>query len=568
MSDKFLLNPKHHSRNYPDAESKDIMLKTIAFFENRGKAILKKDDHERVWYREFLDFVKENKIFYRLLTPTAYGDGTTRWDTWRNQEFSEILGFFGLQYWYTWQVSILGLGPIWMSKNEKAKQKAAQLLKEGNIFAFGLSERAHGADIYSTEMTLTPTADGNYVANGSKYYIGNANEAKMVSTLGKIADTGEFVFFVANYQKTGYELVKNVVNSQNYVGEYALHDFVITEEDILCKGNDAWDSALNTVNVGKYNLGWASIGISTHSFYEAINHASKRRLYNMFVTDFPHVKRMFTDAYARLTAMKLYGSRVADYMRSANADDKRYLLFDPIMKMKVTTQGEEVINLLWDVIAAKGFEKDTYFEMAARDIRALPKLEGTVHVNIALVVKFMPAYLFSPKQYPEIPKMDMPANDDFLFNQGQAKGLGNIQFHDYKAAYDLFHTPNIKIFKEQIAAFKNSLFAAPPSEFQRKDIDFLLTVGELFTLVVYGHLILENAKIYNIDIDLIDQIFDFMVRDFSKFALEIHNKPSSSDKQMEFCRTMMRKANFDETRYNKIWNEYAYAMKDQYEMNP
>ena len=33
--------------------------------------------------------------------------------------------------------------------------------------------------------------------------------------------------------------------------------------------------------------------------------------------------------------------------------------------MKVTTQGERVIDLLWDVIAAKGFEKDMYFEMAA-----------------------------------------------------------------------------------------------------------------------------------------------------------------------------------------------------------
>jgi len=67
---------------------------------------------------------------------------------------------------------------------------------------------------------------------------------------------------------------------------------------------------------------------------------------------------------------------------------------NPTMKMKVTTQGEEVINLLWDVIAAKGFENDTYFEMAARDIRALPKLEGTVHVNIALINKFIPNYFF------------------------------------------------------------------------------------------------------------------------------------------------------------------------------
>ena len=79
------------------------------------------------------------------------------------------------------------------------------------------------------------------------------------------------------------------------------------------------------------------------------------------------------DAYARLVAMKLVGLRAADYMRAAGPDDRRYLLFSPIVKMKVTTQGEDVINHLWDVIAARGFENDTYFETAARDIRALPK---------------------------------------------------------------------------------------------------------------------------------------------------------------------------------------------------
>ncbi|MCK7467282.1 MAG: hypothetical protein MZU91_03420 [Desulfosudis oleivorans] len=38
-------------------------------------------------------------------------------------------------------MTILGLGPIWMSPNETAKKKAAKLLKEGAIFAFGLSEK-------------------------------------------------------------------------------------------------------------------------------------------------------------------------------------------------------------------------------------------------------------------------------------------------------------------------------------------------------------------------------------------------------------------------------------------
>ncbi len=564
-----LLNPKNLNRYYPDERSQAIIRKTRDFFENKGLTKIKEDDHARTWYADFLEFVKEEKIFATLLTPTKYGaDENYRWDTWRNCEFNEILAFYGLAYWYTWQVSILGLGPIWMSENEAQKQRAAQLLQAGEVFAFGLSERKHGADIYSTEMSLTPQSDGTYHANGEKYYIGNANIAPMVSTFGKMAGTGDYVFFTADYRHHDYELVKNVTASQNYVGQYLLKDYPIAEDEILSQGWDAWNAALNTVNVGKYNLGWASIGICTHALYEAINHAANRRLYNMYVTDFPHVKRMFTDAYARLVAMKLFALRAADYMRAASPDDRRYLLYNPMVKMKVTLQGESVINLLWDVIAAKGFERDTYFEMAARDIRALPKLEGTVHVNIALIVKFMPNYFFNPKEYAALPRQDSPQNDDFLFNQGPARGLGNIQFHDYNIAFDGCDLPNLNIFKEQVAIFKEFLALATPNEAQRKDIDFLLTLGELFALVVYSQLILENAKVYEIEDALIDQIFDFIVRDFSEFALQLHNKPSSSQQQMDYCTRMLRKPAVDEARFRQIWQEHVYALKDLYEMNP
>ncbi len=288
----------------------------------------------------------------------------------------------------------------------------------------------------------------------------------------------------------------------------------------------------------------------------------------MYVTDFPHVKQMFTDAYARLVAMKLFALRTADYMRAASAEDRRYLLYNPMVKMKVTTEGEEVINLLWDVIAAKGFEKDMFFEMAARDIRALPKLEGTVHVNIALIVKFMPNYFFAPAEYPDLAQQNAPDNDDFLFNQGPTRGLGKIRFHDYKIAFENYDLPNVNLFAEQVAVFKELLALATPSAEQKKDIDFLLALGELFALVVYAQLILENAKIYEMDDVLVDQIFDFLVGDFSKFALQLYGKPSSTEKQMAFCQRMIRKAIVDEARYQKVWQEHVYALKDVYEMNP
>ncbi|MCM0082171.1 acyl-CoA dehydrogenase [Geomonas sp. Red32] len=562
-----LFNPKKLAVSHPDPVVREIVEKTVAFFEAKGKKKLKEDDLNRVWYQDFIDFVKKEKIFATLLTPAGYGGSDCRWDTSRLCVFNEVVAFYGLCYWYVWQVSILGLSPVWMSRNEEVRRKAAALLDDGAIFAFGLSEKEHGADIYSTDMELIPNGEGKYLARGDKYYIGNGNEAALVSTFGRIPGTSEYVFFAVDSKHEAYECVKNITATQSYVSEFILHDYPIAESDIISRGDLAWDSSLNTVNVGKYNLGWASIGICTHAFYEAINHASNRRLYDRMVTDFPHVKQMFTDAYARLVAMKLFALRASDYFRSASPTDRRYLLYNPVMKMKVTTQGEDVINLLWDVIAAKGFEKDTYFDTAARDIRALPKLEGTVHVNIALILKFMVNYFFNPGEYPLVPRRLEAANDGFLFDQGPTKGLGSIRFHDYRKVYDSCQLANVRIFVSQIEALSAFLRATPPDEAQQRDIDFMLALGELFTLVVYGQLVLENAALMGIGDDLLAQIFDFMVRDFSRFALQLYSKTSTTSGQMEGCLKMIAKPEVDEARYLRVWNEQVLSLSGCYEMS-
>jgi len=564
----FLFHPHHRDRFYPDERSEEVMTKTIEFFETKGLARIKEDDHAAVWYQDFIDFVGRERIFATMCTPSGYGADDSRWDTWRVCEFAEILGFYGLAYWYAYQVTVLGLGPIWMTDNEALKHHAALLLEDGAIFGFGLSEQDHGADLYSTEMALTATGEGTYVANGSKYYIGNANEAAMVSTFGVITDTGERVFFVVDSQHPAFHLVKNIVHHQNFVAEYRLEDYPITDADILSRGEAAWNAALNTVNIGKYNLGWASIGMCTHAFYEAIHHAANRHLYGMTVTDFPHVQRLFTDAYARLTAMKLVALRAADYMRSASLDDRRYLLYNPVVKMKVTTQGEDVINHVWDVIAARGFEKDLYFEMAARDIRALPKLEGTVHVNIALIVKFMENYFFHPLDLPDVPQRSDAANDDFLFDQGPTKGLGTIGFHDYAKVFARFDLPNVNLFVSQTEGFKEMLATESPTEAQSKDTDWLLAVGEIFTLIVYSQLVLENAEIYGIDDDLVDEIFDVAVRDFSRFAVDLQGKAATTPVQGALCLAMVRKPVTDSARYQRVWQGHVYALRDAYEMAP
>ncbi len=590
-----LFNPHTYDPRSFDKETQRQLVALIDFFENKGLARNKEEFYSGEWYSDFLALVADQKIFATFATPAEVGElvgaADARWDLARINELNEILGFYSLAHWYAWQVSVLGLGPVWLSANDAARTLVAGLLDDGNIFGFGLSERDHGADIYSSDMILTRTGDGGFTASGGKWYIGNGNAAGRLSVFGKFAEDdpehpGEYVFFLVDPSHDSYELIKNVVAGQMFVAAFNLHGYPVAPADILHVGKPAWDAALATVNVGKVNLGWASIGICEHSFYEAVTHANNRVLYGNRVTDFPHVRRMLADAYARLVAMKIFAARSTDYFRCASEDDRRFLLFNPITKAKVTSEGERVIDLLWDVIAARGFERDTYFSRAAGDIRALPKLEGTVHVNIALVLKFMPRYLGAAhgaaQQYPDVPVRQDAGDDTYLFHQGPAKGLGSIGFADWRPPFDRFaHLANVAVFREQIDAFTQLVLTAPPTEAQQKDLDYLQILGQLFTQIVYAQLILESAALA-IDTgatrpgsvsdlsDLteahLDRIFAVFVRDMSDQAVALHGQSSATDAQSEAALAILRKPRIEAEAERMFVNEVlsysgAYEMK-------
>lgn len=158
-----LFNPRTYDPAHFDPETRRLLRATVDWFEERGKRQIIEDYRTRAWLGDFLAFAAKERLFATFLTPASAGtDEDQRWDTARIAALNEILGFYGLDYWYAWQVTILGLGPVWQSDNATARTRAADLLSQGEVFAFGLSEKAHGADIYSTDMLLEPQADGGF----------------------------------------------------------------------------------------------------------------------------------------------------------------------------------------------------------------------------------------------------------------------------------------------------------------------------------------------------------------------------------------------------------------------
>ncbi len=123
-------------------------------------------------------------------------------------------------------------------------------------------------------------------------------------------------------------------------------------------------------------------------------------------------------------------------------------------------------------------------------------------------------------------------------------------------------------FITQIELFRELLVRAYPDQAQDMDPTFSLPLGEMFSIVVYGQLILEQAGFDNLDKDILNQIFDFMVRDFASFALQIYGMNNTKDEQRAFCKEILLiRAVGDEAQYRRVWEKYVLALNGEYQMN-
>ncbi|NLH01025.1 MAG: acyl-CoA dehydrogenase [Clostridiales bacterium] len=564
-----LINPNSYDYSMFDERTKQVFADTIAFMEKKGRAEISSDILQKVWQHDFIEYQAEHGIYATLLTAEGYGDDPdARFDLFRVCPFSELLGFYSGGYQYCYQVSILGVSPVWMGDNEEQKHDLARLLKEGNVFAFGMSEKKPGADLYSNEANLRPVGDGTYVANGEKYYIGNSNVAPKIPTLGKNLETGQWCFWVVDRNNRHYKYVRDINTKSDGIvtlGTYEMVEYPITKAEILKEGDGAFADGLSTINIGKFTCGWSSVGIVTHALYEAVTHANRRILFGHRVTEiFPHIRSFLSEAYVRANAMRLYCLRATDYFRMMSPDDRRYLLFNPIVKNKVTREGDKVMSLIMDVVCAKGYEADTYMSEAMISAGMYTRLEGTAHVNMALVMKFMKNYFFSEKEYPEFGIVSEPKNDSNIFAQTMG-GLSKIEFPDYGKAYEGVNIPNVKLFKQQVDLFRELLMVGAPEAPLMKNMDYMLNWGEIFCNIVYAQLILEATKLYNVEDELVDQIFAHFIRDTAKFALAQVSSHDNTDIQNEYFWNIIKVVPVvDKEKELRFWKEYVEVLDGVY----
>ena len=104
-------------------------------------------------------------------------------------------------------------------------------------------------------------------------------------------------------------------------------------------------------------------------------------------------------------------------------------------------------------------------------------------------------------------------------------------------------------------------------DLSKTPFDFSLALGNLFTLIPYGQLILEQASLLQIDDDVVDTIFDVLIRDFSQCAVQLHGSAAATDEERAWAIGAVRAPVNDPDRFERVWQQVA-ALSGTYTMNP
>ncbi|MCP3904035.1 MAG: acyl-CoA/acyl-ACP dehydrogenase [Planctomycetes bacterium] len=526
----------------PSAET-DVYLreplarKLAEFFEDKGLAALKDEDRREQWYDDWLEYQAEHQLYARLLSPREHSSLGSEFDLLRYARFLEVCAYFSPAHGYSLQASFLGLGAIMMGVNTSVKGEAVAALEAGGQLAFGISERAHGSDLLANEFTVADGASGRLVASGEKFYIGNSNCATIISILAQREgrrDGGHgrrrpFVLFALRPDRsTGFRhgpKIRTLGIRSAHVGEFEVTDHEMSEEDVCADGRAAWDAVFGTVTLGKFFLGFGSIGICEHAFQEAMTHLRTRVLYGSPAIDMPHIQATMAQAYVRLIAMKLYAYRTLDFVHAACADDRRYLLFTAVQKARVTTEGVKVLALLSECIGARGFESDTHFEMALRDVQLVPGLESSTHINLGLTAQFAPRYLAdgeAPGEPGSLVAGEIASVENAYLLRARTGAISAIRFPPLLQAYrPLMSIANVRRFVKAAKAFQLLARGRGRRRTTRADNPATLGLGQCLATLVYAQLVAENAVRLNVPAPIVAAIFQTLVHDFSIAALTL-----------------------------------------------
>ena len=261
-------------------------------------------------------------------------------------------------------------------------------LAGGTIGAYALSEAGSGSDAFALQANAVKRGD-DYVLNGQKLWITNANEAGLFivfATIDAAKGYKGITAFLIEKGMAGFSLGKK----EDKLGirasstcELVFRDCVAPAAAVLGEPGKGYKIAIETLNEGRIGIGAQMLGLAQGAWEHAVQWAKERRQFGKVIADFQAMQFQLAEMATEIEAARLMVYNAAR-LKDAGAD---FLKEAAMCKYFSSQVAERVASLAVEVFGGSGFVKDYPVEKLYRDAKIGKIYEGTSFMQLATIAK-------------------------------------------------------------------------------------------------------------------------------------------------------------------------------------
>ena len=274
--------------------------------------------------------------------------------------------------------------PVLLAGNDEQKKMYCDVLNNGGLAAFALTEPGAGSDAGGVSTRAVHNKEeGTYTLNGTKMFITNGGLAEIFLVFANTRKTGGIrglTAFIVPKNTPGFSVGKK----ENKMGirpsnttELVLQDVVIPEAYRVGREGEGFRIAMYTLDSARPFVGAVSVGIAQAALDCAVKYAKERRQFGQPIASFQMVQAMLADMAMKVETARLMVQK-ACWMRDQGMEFSKEAAmakcYAADTAMQVTTDAVQVMG-------GYGYTKEYPVEKMMRDAKIMQIYEGTNQIQ-------------------------------------------------------------------------------------------------------------------------------------------------------------------------------------------
>ena len=271
---------------------------------------------------------------------------------------------------------------IYSFGSEEQKKKYLPDLASGKISgSFAMSEPSHGSDI-SNMQTKFKISNSSLIINGSKLWIGNAEESdisilwarnKHKNIQGIIVETKN----ISNFKST---TLKNKWSFRSsHTGELFFDNSVVPLNQLLNKSESIKD-AYKCLNIGRYAVAWGALGIAEECYETALQYSIERTQFGAPIASKQLIQKKLVEMITEISKAQLLTFKVGELMQSNNASYEQISM----AKRNNVKVAQSVAQEARQILGGMGITNDYSIMRHMINLETLITYQGTNEMHILI----------------------------------------------------------------------------------------------------------------------------------------------------------------------------------------